>query len=72
MLAIDDLHQAGARFLLATWKDLDWQPRSDAEHRSIVASLQSHDVERAAKLLRDHILSAGLALVRRLEAVTPG
>jgi DNA-binding GntR family transcriptional regulator len=70
MLAIDDLHQASARFLLATWKDLDWQPRSDAEHRAIIGSIEDDDIERAAKLLRDHILSAGLALVQRLEAST--
>jgi DNA-binding GntR family transcriptional regulator len=72
MAAIDDLHQASARFLLATWKDLDWQPRSDAEHRSIIESLESNDVKRAAKLLREHILSAGLALAQQLEAPTPG
>lgn len=70
LLAIDDLHQASARFLLATWKDLDWQPRSDAEHRAIIDSIETNNIERAAKLLRDHILSAGLALVQRLEAST--
>jgi DNA-binding GntR family transcriptional regulator len=70
--AIDDLHQASARFLLATWKDLDWQPRSDAEHRAILESLESNNVEHAAKLLRDHILSAGRALVERLETRMPG
>jgi DNA-binding GntR family transcriptional regulator len=70
LLAIDDLHQASARFLLATWKDLDWQPRSDAEHRAIIDSIETNNIERAAKLLREHILSAGLALVQRLEAST--
>jgi DNA-binding GntR family transcriptional regulator len=70
LLAIDDLHQASARFLLATWKDLDWQPRSDAEHRAIIDSIEANNIERAAKLLREHILSAGLALVQRLEAST--
>ena len=70
LLAIDDLHQASARFLLATWKDLDWQPRSDAEHRAIIDSIEGNNIERAAKLLREHILSAGLALVQRLEAST--
>ena len=70
LLAIDDLHQASARFLLATWKDLDWQPRSEAEHRAIIDSIEGNNIERAAKLLREHILSAGLALVQRLEAST--
>ncbi len=67
LLAIDDLHQASARFLLATWKDLDWQPRSDAEHRAIVATIETGDIEGATALLRDHILCAGRALAERLE-----
>lgn len=67
LLAIDDLHQASARFLLATWKDLDWQPRSDAEHCAIVGSIEAADVEGASALLRDHILGAGRALAERLE-----
>ncbi len=65
--AIDDLHQASARYLLATWKDLDWQPRSDAEHRAILDRLQSRDIDAAIALLREHILAAGEALRRRLE-----
>jgi len=72
MRAIDDLHQASARFLLATWKDLDWQPRSDAEHRAIVDSIDGDNIERAANLLREHILSAGLALAQQLEADASG
>ncbi len=69
---IGDLHQASARFLLATWKDLDWQPRSDAEHRAILARIEAkdiaaRDIEDAAALLRDHILGAGEALARKLD-----
>jgi DNA-binding GntR family transcriptional regulator len=66
MLAIDDLHQASARFLLATWKDLDWQPRSNAEHRAILGRLEAGDIEGAATALSEHILDAGEALFRRL------
>ena len=63
---IDDLHQASARYLLATWKDLDWEPRSDAEHRAILDQLESGKIEAAAASLRDHILTAGRALCERL------
>lgn len=66
---IDDLHRAGTRYLLATWKDLDWEPRSDAEHRAILGQLESGDIEAAAALLSGHILAAGLALCRRLEGL---
>jgi DNA-binding GntR family transcriptional regulator len=31
MASIGDLHRSDARFLFATWKQLDWQPRSDTE-----------------------------------------
>jgi DNA-binding GntR family transcriptional regulator len=65
--AIDDLHQASARFLLATWKDLDWRPRSDAEHRAILERIEAGDIKGAAALLRDHILGAGKALARTLD-----
>ncbi len=67
--AIDDLHQASARYLLATWKSLDWEPRSDAEHRAILDSLARGDVEAAVAALREHILAAGRALRERLEGL---
>jgi DNA-binding GntR family transcriptional regulator len=66
--AIDDLHQAGARYLLAVWKDLDWEQRSDTEHHAILRKLESADADGAATLLRDHILAAGQALQRQLES----
>jgi DNA-binding GntR family transcriptional regulator len=68
--AIDELHEAGARFLLAAWRDLDWQPRSDAEHRAIIAKIVASDADGAAALLRDHILEAGRTLALMLEVST--
>ena len=64
--SIDDLHQASARFLLSAWKDLDWRPRSDDEHRQLLERMQARDAEGAAALLVSHILSAGRALAERL------
>ena len=60
--AIEDLHDAGARFLFVTWRDLDWQPRSEAEHRGILAAVRDGDAETAVRLLNAHILDAGAAL----------
>src|SRR5262245_43610214 len=38
--SIDDLHQVAARFLFATWRELEWKPRSDDEHRRILAAVR--------------------------------
>lgn len=67
MAAIDGLHQASARYLLAVWKDLAWRPRSDHEHRAILADLAAGDGEAAAAALQAHVLAAGRALAVRLE-----
>jgi DNA-binding GntR family transcriptional regulator len=66
MASIGDLHRSDARFLFATWKQLDWQPRSDAEHRAILDAIKRGAGERARELLEAHIRNAGQALVERL------
>lgn len=66
MAAIGDLHRSDARFLFATWKQLDWQPRSDTEHRAILDAVTRRDGEGARALLEAHIREAGRALVERL------
>lgn len=65
--AIDDLHSASSRYLFATWAARDWQPRSDAEHRAILAAVTARKAGRAARLLSQHILAAGAALVDLIE-----
>lgn len=62
MASIRDLHRSDARFLFATWKQLDWQPRSAAEHRAILHKLKRGDGARARELLETHIREAGKAL----------
>jgi DNA-binding GntR family transcriptional regulator len=64
MATIEELHQASARFLFATWKDLGWQPRSDQEHIAILDRLRSGDLKTASHTLKRHILDAGHALMR--------
>jgi DNA-binding GntR family transcriptional regulator len=66
MASISDLHQSDARFLFATWKQLDWRQRSDREHRRILHAVKRGDDERARLLLEAHIREAGAALVIRL------
>lgn len=66
MASINDLHKSTARFLFATWKQLDWQPRSEAEHRAILDAIRAGDAERAGRLLESHVRSAGRALVQHL------
>jgi len=63
---IDSLLQASSRYLLATWQARDWQPRSDREHRRIIAALVKKDTDKAVMLLSRHILEAGEALVQLL------
>jgi DNA-binding GntR family transcriptional regulator len=61
MAAIGDLHRSTTRFLFATWKHLDWQPRSDTEHRAILEWLERGGGTRARALLE-----SGRALVEHL------
>ena len=70
MASIDDLHRSDARFLFATWKDLDWQPRSDSEHWAILDAMRIGDAETACRLLQDHVREAGQALIERLHVQT--
>jgi DNA-binding GntR family transcriptional regulator len=66
MAAIGDLHRSDARFLYATWKELDWQPRSEKEHWAILNALRRGKGDRARELLEAHVREAGKALVERL------
>ncbi len=70
MASISDLHKSTARFLFATWKQLDWQPRSEAEHRAILDAIRARDAERACRLLESHVRAAGRALVQHLNETT--
>jgi DNA-binding GntR family transcriptional regulator len=70
MGSIGDLHRSDARFLFATWKQLDWQPRSDTEHWAILDAIERGDGKGARELLESHVREAGRALVERLR-LTP-
>ncbi len=66
LATIEDLQRTSARFLFATWRSLDWQPRSEAEHSQILAELRAGRIEPAAQALEAHILAAGDALAASL------
>ena len=68
MASISDLHRSDARYLFATWKQLDWQPRSDTEHLGILHAIERGEGERARALLESHVREAGRALVERLRS----
>jgi len=70
MASISDLHRSDARFLFATWKQLDWQPRSDTEHWAILDAIEHDDRATARALLESHVREAGRALVERLRITT--
>ncbi len=73
MASIGDLHRNDARFLFATWKQLDWQPRSDTEHWAILDAIERGDSKSARELLESHVREAGRALVEclRVRAAEP-
>jgi DNA-binding GntR family transcriptional regulator len=65
--AIAGLHRVSARHLFATWQSLDWQPRSDDEHRAILTAIEARQAERACQLLSAHVLEAGHTLAAILK-----
>lgn len=69
MAQIHDLHQSDARFLFATWKHLDWQPRSDSEHWAILVAIKQGEAAQARGLLEAHVREAGKALIDTLRIV---
>lgn len=70
MAAIDDLHQASARFMFACWRDLDWQRRSAPEHHRMLDAIAAGDGAAAVRMLRDHVTAAGDALIAAVQSKT--
>ena len=51
---IDDLQIASARFLFAAWR-LDWEARTDHDHRAILDALRHGRTETACAILSRHV-----------------
>ena len=54
LAAIDDLHDASARFLFASWRAA-WETRTDHDHLAILAALRKQDIDQAATILARHV-----------------
>ena len=55
------------RYLRVVWQTADYQPRSQAEHRAILAAYRRRDVEAALGLTETHIRAAGEVLLRFMD-----
>jgi DNA-binding GntR family transcriptional regulator len=65
LAAIEQLHHASSRILIAMWKRLpEWQLQSASEHEAIYRAARDKNVEEACKLLETHILGGGASLAR--------
>ncbi len=58
LASIDDLHAVSARFLFAAWR-LEWESRTDHDHRVILAALRQGRIEDAASALVRHVQWTG-------------
>jgi DNA-binding GntR family transcriptional regulator len=64
---IDSLQASSARYLVAVWKKLDWQRRSDREHRKLLTCLRTGKTDEAVDALHRHIMDAGRSLAKLLQ-----
>ncbi len=64
---LQGLHHLNERYAKIQISVTHWQQRAALEHRQILAACRKGDILPAKKVLRDHILSAGHALITLLE-----
>jgi DNA-binding GntR family transcriptional regulator len=69
LATIDDLHAASARFLFAAWR-LEWEARTDQDHRAILAALRQGNTESAALTLGRHVQWIGRKPVKTASGTT--
>jgi DNA-binding GntR family transcriptional regulator len=67
MSIVNKLHQHSDRYLRMQLALTHGETRAREEHRAIAAAARKSDTAKAARLLRDHIIGAGRALVTFLE-----
>ena len=67
LATIEDLQRSSARFLFATWRELDWQHRSEKEHVEIFSAVAADDAAHAIETLIRHVSAAGQALVSAVQ-----
>jgi len=68
---LQSLHHLNERYAKIQISVTHWQQRAAREHREILGACRKRDREKAKKLLKDHILTAGQALITLLEQPRP-
>ncbi len=64
---VESLHRLNQRYARMQISLTKWQQRAAREHRAILAAARCRDKQKTARLLREHIVSAGESLVRFLD-----
>lgn len=64
---LQSLHHLNERYAKIQISVTHWEARAAREHREILAACRKRDRQKATMLVRDHILSAGQALITLLE-----
>jgi DNA-binding GntR family transcriptional regulator len=64
---IDQLHNAVDRYLRVLLTSLDYEQRSQDEHRAILAACRAGDVDGAVEALRRHLTGGGRVMVEFLK-----
>jgi DNA-binding GntR family transcriptional regulator len=65
--AIEELWLTGDRHLMLVWTSIDYQAKSQDEHRAILAAVEAGRRAQALRALKAHILEAGRALAALIE-----
>lgn len=68
---VQSLHNLNERYARVQISLTKWEKRVAREHRAILTACRRRDEQKAASLLKDHILTAGRALIRALEKQHP-
>jgi DNA-binding GntR family transcriptional regulator len=66
METIQTLHTNIARYLVLYLAGMDYQKKSQREHRALLQACRDGDIEKATKILEGHLLSASTQLVKFL------
>lgn len=64
---LQNLHHLNERYARVQISMTHWEQRAAQEHRDILEACRKRERRKAAMLLKDHILTAGQALIRVLE-----
>jgi len=72
METLRTLHTSIARYLVLYLAGLDYQKKSQREHRALLQACRAGDVEKAEVILEEHLRSASTHLVKFLNKPTKG